>query len=175
MGGVSATGIRLGAGGSGVYPAASNYGIVGQKCPKGDGDVELTPKRKRFVEEYAIDQNATQAAIRAGYPSKSARTQGSDLLALPYISKAVAAKLAQLTEKTDNTYAELVEWAQTLRERSFLAKDYRSALQANAELAKLGGHYPSDKLKVEGDLKVSMSPATAATIANYWQKKKVAE
>ncbi len=40
-----------------------------------------TAKQKRFVEEYLIDLNATQAAIRAGYSIKTANEQGSQLLA----------------------------------------------------------------------------------------------
>ncbi len=37
---------------------------------------DLTPKQARFVEEYLIDLNATQAAIRAGYSKKTAKQQG---------------------------------------------------------------------------------------------------
>ncbi|MCF8719375.1 terminase small subunit [Nitrospina gracilis] len=40
----------------------------------------LTAKQKRFVEEYLIDLNATQAAIRAGYSRKTANVQGSQNL-----------------------------------------------------------------------------------------------
>ena len=34
---------------------------------------EMTPKQERFVEEYLVDLNATQAAIRAGYSEQTAR------------------------------------------------------------------------------------------------------
>ncbi len=37
--------------------------------------VKLTPKQERFVAEYLIDLNSTQAAIRAGYSSKTATEQ----------------------------------------------------------------------------------------------------
>ncbi len=40
----------------------------------------LTPKQQRFVEEYTIDSNATQAAIRAGYIKHTSDRQGSRLL-----------------------------------------------------------------------------------------------
>jgi phage terminase small subunit len=36
----------------------------------------LTPKQTRFVEEFLLDCNATQAAIRAGYSAKTAEVQG---------------------------------------------------------------------------------------------------
>jgi phage terminase small subunit len=38
----------------------------------------LTDKQKRFVTEYLVDLNATQAAIRAGYSQKTARSVGSE-------------------------------------------------------------------------------------------------
>lgn len=41
---------------------------------------ELTPKQKLFCQEYLKDFNATQAAIRAGYSKKTARSQGQRLL-----------------------------------------------------------------------------------------------
>ncbi len=41
---------------------------------------DLTPKQARFVEEYLLDLNATQGAIRAGYSAKTAEVQGSRLL-----------------------------------------------------------------------------------------------
>jgi phage terminase small subunit len=40
----------------------------------------LTPKQERFVSEYLLDLNATQAAIRAGYSERTARAQGQRLL-----------------------------------------------------------------------------------------------
>lgn len=42
--------------------------------------MSLTPKQKRFVGEYLIDLNATQAAIRAGYSQKTAQEQSARLL-----------------------------------------------------------------------------------------------
>ena len=38
---------------------------------------KLTPKQQRFVEEYLVDLNAIQAAIRAGYSCKTARQTGT--------------------------------------------------------------------------------------------------
>lgn len=60
----------------------------------------MTPKQERFVEEYLVDLNATQAAIRAGYSSKSADAEGSRLLGNVKISEAIAEKRADLSERT---------------------------------------------------------------------------
>ena len=42
-----------------------------------DAPMKLTPKQARFVQEYLIDLNAAQAAIRAGYSAKTARVIGA--------------------------------------------------------------------------------------------------
>jgi phage terminase small subunit len=47
-------------------------------------------QQQRFVEEYLIDLNATQAAIRAGYSERTANEQGSRLLANVSVSEAIA-------------------------------------------------------------------------------------
>lgn len=63
----------------------------------------LTPKQQRFVDEYLVDLNATQAAIRAGYSEKTARSVGSENLTKPDIAAAIAAAQAKLAEKTGIT------------------------------------------------------------------------
>ena len=60
----------------------------------------MTPKQLRFVEEYLIDLNGTQAAIRAGYSAKTANEQASRLLAKANVQKAVAEAQAIRSEKT---------------------------------------------------------------------------
>lgn len=50
----------------------------------------MSPQEFRFVTEYCIDLNATQAAIRAGYSEASARTTGSRLIAKADIKAAIA-------------------------------------------------------------------------------------
>ena len=63
----------------------------------------LTPKQQRFVEEYLIDLNATQSAIRAGYSEKTANEQGSRLLANVSISEAIAEAQNKRAERTEIT------------------------------------------------------------------------
>lgn len=61
----------------------------------------LTPKQARFVQEYLLDLNATQAAIRAGYSKRSAQEQGSQLLSHPGVMAAIDAAKVQRSEKTE--------------------------------------------------------------------------
>ena len=49
----------------------------------------MTPKQERFVVEYLVDLNATQAAIRAGYSKRSAKVTACDMLRKPAIAEAV--------------------------------------------------------------------------------------
>lgn len=57
---------------------------------------KLTRRQMRFVEEYLIDLNATQAAIRAGYSSASAGSIGAELLKKPAIAREIEAALEAL-------------------------------------------------------------------------------
>ena len=61
---------------------------------------KLTEKQQRFVDEYLIDLNATQAAIRAGYSAKTANEQGSRLLANVKIQQAISEKMAERSKRT---------------------------------------------------------------------------
>jgi len=61
---------------------------------------KLSDKQQRFVDEYLIDLNATQAAIRAGYSVKTANEQGSQNLAKLSIQTAIAEKMAERSKRT---------------------------------------------------------------------------
>jgi len=65
--------------------------------------VALTPKQARFVEEYLVDLNATQAASRAGYSPRTANEQGARLLAKASVSAAIQAAQAKRSERTEIT------------------------------------------------------------------------
>ena len=61
---------------------------------------KLTEKQRRFVDEYLIDLNATQAAIRAGYSVKTAREQASQNLTKLNIQQAISEKMAERSKRT---------------------------------------------------------------------------
>ena len=61
---------------------------------------KLPEKQQRFVEEYLVDLNAYQAAIRAGYATKSARSRGSRLLAKSNIQEAIQDGIAKRSKRT---------------------------------------------------------------------------
>ena len=61
---------------------------------------KLTEKQKRFVEEYLIDLNATQAAIRAGYSPNTAKDIGCENLAKPNIRACIDKEIAERSKRT---------------------------------------------------------------------------
>ena len=63
----------------------------------------LTAKQQRFVSEYLVDNNATQAAIRAGYSPRTAQEQSSRLLSKAIVASAVRAKQQHLAERNELT------------------------------------------------------------------------
>lgn len=65
--------------------------------------MELTPKQERFVAEYLIDLNATQAAVRAGYSARTAASQGARLLKQSGVARAVQAAQQARAVRTEIT------------------------------------------------------------------------
>lgn len=62
---------------------------------------KLTAKQQAFVQEYLIDLNATQAAIRAGYSKRSAQIIGFENLSKPIIAKAIQASAKERIKRTE--------------------------------------------------------------------------
>src|SRR4030042_1544702 len=61
----------------------------------------LTPKQDRFCEEYLVDLNATQAAIRAGYSEKTARQIANRLLTIVDIQERISELRDKLSKKAE--------------------------------------------------------------------------
>ena len=63
----------------------------------------MTPKQAAFVDEYLIDLNATQAAIRAGYSAKTAGSYGNENLQKPEIQQAIGERMEERSKRTEIT------------------------------------------------------------------------
>ena len=70
---------------------------------------DLTAKRRRFVLEYLIDLNVTQAAIRAGYSPKTAMQQGSWLLSNVDVAAEIRREIAEQEKRTRITADRVLE------------------------------------------------------------------
>lgn len=71
--------------------------------------MSLTAKQKRFCDEYLIDLNATQAAIRAGYSEKTAYRTGADNLRKPKIEEYIAKRQKELSRSTEITQERVIK------------------------------------------------------------------
>jgi phage terminase small subunit len=99
----------------------------------------LTPKQERFVAEYLIDLNATQAAIRSGYSEKTARSQGQRMLTNVDIAAAIARAQGDRTERTNITQDYVLESIFSAMERCKQADSFNATgVFKGAEL--LGKH-----------------------------------
>ena len=108
---------------------------------------QLTPKQLRFVEEYMIDLNAKQAAIRSGYSPRSAEFQGSKLLADSKVSQVIKKRQEELSKKKEITIEGLIEDLVYIKDKN---KDAfpPAAINAIKEIGKMLGLYAADKQEV---------------------------
>lgn len=120
---------------------------------------EMTPRQQRFVEEYMVDLNATQAAIRAGYSAKTANRAGPRLLSNVGIREAVSARQAQYAEKMEITVTGITAELQTIAKKARALKSAPGlsvARQSLMDVAKLNG------LIVETHESITRSPEERA-------------
>ena len=93
----------------------------------------LNPKRLAFAREYVVDCNGAAAAIRAGYAPRTARTVGSQLLAISDV-RAEVTRLQALAER-----AAVMDLTEACERMTVIARgpDDEAAIRAVARLAKL--------------------------------------
>lgn len=108
---------------------------------------KLTPKQERFVDEYLVDLNATQAAIRAGYSEKTAGSMAAKLVAKSCILDAIADAKDARAKHTEITAERVLN---ELAKIAFAECDVRDADKLKA-LELTGRHLGmfTDKVKQE--------------------------
>ena len=134
---------------------------------------KLTAKQQRFCDEYLIDLNATQAAIRAGYSEKTARQMATENLSKPsikeYIEKRMAEKEAELIADQDEVLKYLTAVMRKKTKSSVLARcedgseqviekppDEKESLKAAELLGKRYGLY-TDRIEQEVDMELKIT------------------
>ena len=96
----------------------------------------MTPKQARFVREYLIDLNATQAAIRCGYSERTAKQQGSRLLTNADIAEAVAKGQAKAAERLGLTLDGILQDINDIANEARAAAEFSPALTGKIALGK---------------------------------------
>ena len=124
----------------------------------------LTAKQVRFVSEYLIDLNATQAAIRAGYSEKTAQEQSSRLLSNVMVQQAVSDAQNRVAEKAEWSAADRLRILAGIAEAN-IKDDPRVAVSAIAEANKMQGSHAPTKTEHTGK---DGKPIEVKTLADFY-------
>lgn len=116
----------------------------------------LTPKQERFVAEYLIDLNATQAAIRAGYSQKTAGQIGEQNLKKLEIAEAVKKAMEKRADRNSVTQDEVISGLRELRDMAMGKKPMRVT-----EILRVSGKPPKT---IELDVKVFEAAAAKGAL-----------
>ena len=150
----------------------------------------MTAKQRRFCDEYLIDLNATQAAIRAGYSVKTAKQIATENLSKPAIKQYLAERMAEKESKLIAKQDEILKYYTSVMRGESLSEvvvvenigdftsrartlqkhpDEKERLKAADALAK---YYGLDK-KTEGDTEVAddgFLDALRGEVEEVWQE-----
>lgn len=124
----------------------------------------ITLKNKRFINEYLLDLNATQAAIRAGYSKKTAYSIGHEILKKPEIREFVQKKLEETAMSKDEALKLMSDIARGNLSDYFVKKQVKRAKLIEKPLKKVIAEYEAriefekefaKEAKLQGDELVS--------------------
>lgn len=112
----------------------------------------MTDRQRRFVDEYLVDLNATQAAIRAGYSRHTASVIGCENLGKPEIQAAISEAMQQRQRSTGITHDKILEAlaAVAFSEEEDAAK-VRNQLRALELLGKHLGMFSGKRSEEDGE------------------------
>lgn len=129
---------------------------------------KLTQKQRRFIDEYIISGNATQAAIKAGYSEKYANTNASKLLQNTTIKAEIERRNAEIQSEKTADMIEVMEYLTSVMrgeqtESVATSKGVFSGVEVSAKdrikaaelIGKRNGAW-TDKKELTGDLKIDI-------------------
>jgi phage terminase small subunit len=111
--------------------------------------VTLSPKQARFAQEYVLDSNGAQAAIRAGYSPNGARVKASQLLAKINVRAAVTAAQGEVQRQTGFTRQDVVALLFEAIEMARLQGDAQAMIRAVTELNRMHGYHAPEVKRFE--------------------------
>lgn len=118
-------------------------------------EYKLTDKQRLFITEYLIDFNQTQAAIRAGYSEKTARSIACEMLTKPYIRNEIEKHVNNALDNNKRTLK--IEIIKELKEIGF-SKDKKVRLTERLKALEMLGKYMTmftdrQEIELKGNLK----------------------
>lgn len=108
---------------------------------------ELNPKQQRFVEEYLIDMNATQAAIRAGYSEKTAAVIGAENLIKPNIQAELSKRIKATSERLQITQDDVIKELRAIADKAMSAEQFSAAVRCYELIGKHIGMFKTQSSK----------------------------
>lgn len=128
----------------------------------------LTQKQRRFIDEYIISGNATQAAIKAGYSKKTAAVTATENLRKPNIKAEIQARNAEIQSEKTADMTEVMEYLTSVMrgeqtESVATSKGVFSGVEVSAKdrikaaelIGKRNGAW-TDKKEINGDLSIEI-------------------
>lgn len=111
---------------------------------------KMTEKQKRFCDEYLIDLNATQAAIRAGYSKKTAKVIANENLTKPNIKEYIAERMAEKEKELIADQDEVLKYlTSVLRGESLSTEIVVEGIGEGCSEARTMTKQPSEKDKLK--------------------------
>ncbi len=101
----------------------------------------LTAKQSRFTDEYLVDFNGTQAAMRAGYSRRAARQIATENLIKPAIRAVIQQKQAETAQRLQITRDDVIRGLVSAVDLARGQGDPRSMIRACREIGKMLGYY----------------------------------
>ncbi|MHC4756069.1 MAG: terminase small subunit [Planctomycetota bacterium] len=129
-------------------------------------EIELTPKQRRFCEEYAVDLNGTQAAIRAGYSGHTAGIIASQNLTKLNVRNQIEKSIAEKSIRAEITADRVL---QSIADIAFAEKDVanRDRLKALEMLSKHFGLFENADGKFTEIVEQSISVEVTSEIPEH--------
>jgi phage terminase small subunit len=106
------------------------------------------PRQLHFLDEYLIDHNGAQAAIRAGYSPWTAKVQASQLLSDPNLQAVLKTKQQALQNRLEISKERVISELLATIEQAKANLDPMAQIRGWAEVAKLLGFYAPEKRQV---------------------------
>lgn len=124
----------------------------------------LTPQQEAFAREFAVDLNATAAAVRAGYGAKGAAARGSELRKNPQVQVAIEEHLAKRAKAVELTAQQVVKNVQRIATKAEESDQLAVALKAHELLGKTLRMWV-DRVEHEA------GPSLASLLEDIWKKR----
>ena len=124
---------------------------------------DLNPRQRAFVNEYAVDMNATRAAAAAGYSERTANEQGCGLLKITKIRAAVDKALAAKAERAEVTANYVIERLKVQADAEGPGTTHSGRVRALELLGKSIGLF-TEKLEVDDRRPVGLGQAVKVQV-----------